>query len=151
MKTSRKSIESFLQAKKLAIAGVSRDPKKFGHVVFTDLKKKGYEIHPINPGADSIDGQPCYQSVSAVPANVRHMLILTPKNKTLEVIRETVDRGFNNIWIQQMSDTGEAIEYLKDKPVNLVSKQCILMWTEPVSGFHKFHKTISKIFGALPK
>lgn len=151
MKTSRKSIEKFLESRKLAIAGVSRDPKKFGHAVYLDLKKKGFEIYPINPDVDFIDGQPCFHSVNALPIDVRNLLILTPKNKTLEVLTEAIAKGIDNIWIQQMSETREALDYLKDKQVNLVSKQCILMWTEPVSGFHKFHKTLKKIFGALPR
>ncbi len=150
MKTSRKSIEQFLEGRKLAIAGVSRDPKKFGHVAYLDLKKKGFEIYPVNPETDIIEGQPCFHSVSALPGDVKNLLVITPKNNTLEVVKEAMDKGFDNIWIQQMSDTREALDYLKDKPVNLVSKQCILMWTEPVSGFHKFHKTLKKIFGPLP-
>lgn len=151
MKTSRKSIEEFISAKKIAIAGVSRDPKKFGHTIFADLQKKGYEIYPVNPAIDEIGGVTCYHSVSQLPQEVRHLLILTPKNKTLEVLKEAFAKGINNIWIQQMSDTPEALDYAKGKPINLVAKQCILMWTDPVSGVHKFHKTIMKIFGALPK
>ena len=151
MKTSRKAIENFLSSKKLAIAGVSRDPKKFGHSVFTDLKKKGYEVFPINPAAEQIDGFDCFRSVNELPSDVRNLLIFTAKDKTLGILKEAVGKGINNIWIQQMSDTPEALEYAKDKPINLVAKQCIFMWTEPVSGVHKFHKTIKKIFGALPK
>ena len=150
MKTSRKSIEQFLEGRKLAIAGVSRDPKKFGHVVYLDLKKKGFEIYPVNPETDTIEGQPCFQSVSSLPADVKHLLVITPKNNTLDVLKEAIGKDIDNIWIQQMSDTREALDYLKDKQVRLVSKQCILMWTEPVSGFHKFHKTLKKIFGSLP-
>ena len=151
MKTSLKSIKAFLENRKLAIAGVSRDPKKFGYTVFADLRKKGYEIYPVNPEADLIDDQPCFHSVGVLPVEVKHLLVITPAKKTLEVLKEAVAKGIDNIWIQQMSDTPEAIQYLKDKDVNLVYKQCILMWTEPVSGFHKFHRTIKKFFGALPK
>jgi len=32
-------VQSFLEPKKLAIAGVSRNPKKFGRVVYEHLKK----------------------------------------------------------------------------------------------------------------
>jgi len=151
MKTTRKSIEKFFEDRKIAIAGVSRDPKKFGHVVYLDLKKKGFEIYPVNPGIDFICGQPCFHSVSDLPPDVRRLLILTPKNKTLEVLTKAVEKGIDTIWIQQMSDSKEALDYLKDKKVNLVTKQCILMWSEPVSGFHKFHRTIMRFFGALPK
>ncbi|MEI8005167.1 MAG: CoA-binding protein [Bacteroidota bacterium] len=151
MKASRKSIEAFLENRKLAIAGVSRDKKKFGYTVFSELRKKGYEVYPVNPEADLIDGQACFHSVSALPVEVKYLLVVTPAKNTLEVLKEAIAKGIDNIWIQQMSDTKEAVEYLKDKNVNLIYKQCILMWTEPVTGFHKFHRSIKRFFGALPK
>jgi len=151
MKTSRKSIETFLQGKRIAVAGVSRNPKKFGHVVFEDLKKKGFQLYPINPGTDIIDEQPSFHSVNALPIDVKHLLIVTHRDKTMGILQEAINKGIDNIWIQQMSDSHEALDYLKDKRINLVSGQCILMWTEPVTGFHKFHRTLKSIFGALPK
>jgi len=49
MKANRKAIEAFLSSKKIAIAGVSRDSKKFGHTVFKELSLKGFDVYPINP------------------------------------------------------------------------------------------------------
>jgi hypothetical protein len=57
---SKKNIQDFLEPKKLAIAGVSRNPKKFGHAVFRELKKSGYSVYPINPNTDTLDGEKCY-------------------------------------------------------------------------------------------
>ena len=66
-----RDVARFLSLEKYAIAGVSRDPKKFGQVVFRDLRKKGMDVVPINPKADTIDGVKCYSSVSDLPADVR--------------------------------------------------------------------------------
>ncbi len=62
-----------------------------------------------------------------------------------------LDKGIRNIWIQQRSDTGEALELLKDTDVNLIHNQCILMYAGPVKGPHKFHRFINKVFGKYPK
>lgn len=150
MKTGKKSIEAFLASKTMAVAGVSRDPKKFGHTVLVEMTRRGYEILPVNPAASEIRGKPCFASVSALPEGIRSLLVVTPKDQTLGVVREAVAMGIGNIWIQQMSQTPEALEFLKDKPVNLIARQCILMWTEPVGGMHKFHRSLKRIFGALP-
>ena len=59
-----KDVSRFLSLGKYAVAGVSRDPKKFGHVMFRELRQKGMDVVPINPNADTIDGVKCYSSVS---------------------------------------------------------------------------------------
>ncbi len=150
MKATRKSISQFLSSRKIAIAGVSRDQKKFGAVVMKELRQKGFDIYPVNPNCDTIHGDPCFQSVTMLPPDVRNLLILTPKKQTLQVVQEAVSRGIDNIWIQQMSDTREAIALLRQSKVNAITGQCILMWAEPVKSIHKFHRTVKKIFGMLP-
>ncbi len=151
MKATRKSIDAFLSSRKIAIAGVSRDPKKFGHQVFKQLKEKGFEVYPINPNTDSLAGTPCFRSVSSLPLHVHNLLIITPKKQTRDVVAEAMSKGIDNIWIQQMSDTPEAIELTKAHTVNLVTGACILMHTDPVTGIHKFHRSLARLFGFYPK
>ena len=50
-----KEIATFLNAGKYAVAGVSRNPKKFGHVVFKTLLKKGMDVLPVNPNDLAFD------------------------------------------------------------------------------------------------
>lgn len=151
MKTSKKQIQAFFEMKKIAIAGVSRDSKKFSTVAFRELTEKGYEIYPVNPNVDTIHGVTCYQSVSALPAGVNSLLIATPKPHTLGLLKDAVAKGLQNIWIQQMSETPETIEYIKANNLNPIIKQCIFMHAEPVGSIHKFHRAISRFFGQLPK
>ncbi len=63
MKVTQDQMSSFLQSKSIAIAGVSRNPKKFGRIIYDELKKKGYNVIPINPTAEDIDGQKCYNNL----------------------------------------------------------------------------------------
>lgn len=151
MITTKASIDSFLSSRKIAITGVSRDPRKFGNQVFKALSKKGVEVFPVNPNADVIDGTPCFRNVSSLPVNVHHLLVMTPKKLTAGVISEALKKGIDNIWIQQGCVTPEALELVKNQKINLVAGECILLHTEPVSGVHKFHRTIKRIFGMMPK
>ncbi len=151
MKATRASIDAFLAGRKVAVAGVSRDPKKFGHIVFRQLRERGFEVFPVNPGTDTIDGIPCFRSVSALPLNVHSLIILTPKKQTREVVAEALAKGIDNIWIQQMSDTPESLALARSQPVNLVAGECILMHIDPVTGIHKFHRALKKLFGLYPR
>ncbi|MBN1822513.1 MAG: CoA-binding protein [Prolixibacteraceae bacterium] len=144
-------IEKFLEPKKLAIAGVSRDSKKFGAVVFNDLKKKGFEIYPINPNVDEIYGEKCYRSVDELPTDAERLFIATPKKETAEVIKKAAEKGIKMIWIQLSADTPEAIEIAAEKNIELIYKKCIYMFAEPVESVHKFHRFCVKLFGSYPK
>ncbi len=151
MKATKASIDAFLASRKLAIAGVSRDPKKFGYQVFKQMQEKGFEVYPVNPETDMIDGNPCFRSIGSLPLNVHSLLIVTGKKQTRGIVAEAIAKGIDNIWIQQMSDTPEAIELAGSRPLNLVTGECILMHTNPVTGFHKFHRNIRRFFGRMPK
>ncbi|MCX6276847.1 MAG: CoA-binding protein [Bacteroidetes bacterium] len=151
MKATKASIDKFLASRRIAIAGVSRDPKKFGYKVFKLLKDKGIEVFPINPEAGQIDGTPCFKNVDALPVNVHSLLILTPKERAKTVVADALAKGIDNFWIQQMSETPESIALIQSKSVNLVSGECILMYVVPVKGIHKFHRSLRTFFGGMPK
>ena len=148
---TKKKIEEFLEPKKLAIAGVSRNTKKFGYLVFRDLKASGYEVYPVNPNTDKINGDACYKSVRDLPADIKSILILTPKKETDNVLREAINKGIINIWVQQMSETKNTIKIAEEYQKEIIHKKCIFMFAEPVRGVHKFHRFMSKLFGMYPK
>jgi predicted CoA-binding protein len=144
-----KSVSRFLSLGKYAVAGVSRDPKKFGQVVFRELRQKGMDVVPINPNADIIDGVKCFSSVSDLPSDVRGLILMTPKGETLTVAREAIAHGIKDLWVQQGAETKSTVDELKKEDINLISKECIMMFWKPNS-VHSFHRFLKKIFGGLP-
>jgi uncharacterized protein len=144
-------ISDFLQTKKLAIAGASRNPKKFGGMVLAELKKKGFELYPVHPVAKEIEGIPCFSSVNELPGDVDHLYIVTPRNQTTVIMEQALKHGIKKIWIQQKSETPEALEMAKKQNIPVISGRCIMMFSEPVGGFHGFHRWLTRIFGGYPK
>jgi predicted CoA-binding protein len=149
-KTSLSTIEAFLAPRKFAFIGLSRDPKKFSRAVFKDLKAKGYEMYPVNPNLEEFDGVKCYKEIAELPNEVHHALFMTPKTNTADAVENAVHHGFTHIWIQQGAESEDAIGVANENGVRLVSKACIMMHTNP-SGIHRFHRTLSKLFGSFPK
>jgi predicted CoA-binding protein len=148
--TTLKQINEFLDSQPIALVGVSRNPKKFGYAVFKELKEKGMEIVPVNPLAEEIMGVKSYSSVKMLPPEVQSIIVFTKKDKTASVIRDAKEKGIKHIWIQQMADSKEALEELKNSGINLITGECILMHYKPNS-FHKFHGSLKKFFGRFPK
>jgi predicted CoA-binding protein len=149
-KNSLKSINEFLEPKKFAFIGLSRDPKKFSRAIFKELLAKGYDMYPVNPNMDDVEGIRCYHDVSDLPESVKYGLFMTPKANTAGAVENAIHHGFTHLWIQQGADTKEAAETARQSAVKLVCGACIMMHANP-SGVHKFHGILSKIFGVFPK
>lgn len=151
MKSTKQKIDELLSSEKIALVGVSRNKKKFGYVSYKTLIEKGYNILPVNPNANEIDGRKCFKSISDLPSDVESVIIMTPKEYTDEVLGKAIKKGIKNIWVQQMSDTKNTIGIAEEYQKEIVTGKCIFMFAEPISGIHKFHRTLVKIFGGLPK
>jgi len=144
-----KQIEEFLGSGPIAMAGVSRNPKKFGFAAFKELKEKGMNVIPINPHADEIHGSKVYRDVKSLPDNVGGLIIMTNKQQTAGVIREAKEKGIKHIWIQQMAESKDVLKELEGSGINYITKECILMHYKPHS-IHKFHAAIRKFFRTFP-
>jgi uncharacterized protein len=145
-----KQIEEFLGSGPIAMAGVSRNPKKFGFAAFKELKEKGMNVIPINPHTDEIQGSKVYRDVKSLPDNVGGLIIMTKKQQTAGVIREAKEKGIKHLWIQQMAESKEVLKELEGSGINYITKECILMHYKPHS-IHKFHGAIRKFFRTFPR
>ena len=150
IQATKKDIESFFASRKIAIAGASRSPQKFGHMVYKDMLKKNYPVVPVNPNITELLGNTCYTSVSALPEDTDAIIILTPANQTANVIEEALAKGIKKIWIQQKSESPAAFNLLDDKNITLIAHNCIFMFMEPVTSIHKVHRWMKSTFGKMP-
>ncbi len=144
-----KAIETFVQLKRLAIVGVSRSGTKFGNSIYKELKERGYEVFIVHPEAKEIGGEPCYPSLEAVKSKADGVVICVPPQKAEKALREAANAGFTNIWLQQGAQSNETRALAKQLNVTLVDGKCILMYAQPVHGFHNFHRGLVKLFGGL--
>ena len=145
----KEKIDQFLACKRFAIAGVSRDRNKFGNVVFRVLKKKNYDVVPVNPVMENFEGEKCYKSISDLPPDVEALIIVTKPEASMLIIKEAIKKGIKHIFIQQGAHNDEIIEYSSGHGVNIIFKQCIMMFANP-SGIHKFHATLARLFRVYP-
>jgi predicted CoA-binding protein len=73
---TKKLIEDFFESGNIAVVGATDDKIKFGYKVFAELKSKGFNIFPVNPGKDSIEGDKCYKSLGELPPVVDNAVIV---------------------------------------------------------------------------
>jgi len=144
-------IDDFLSQKKLAVIGVSRNTKQFANSAYRLLKDRGYTVYAINPYLERIEKERCYPNIKSLPEQVGGVLVMLPPEKTMQVLPEIIDVGIKHIWLQQQTESPQAIQFCKDRNINVVYGECIMMFAEPLGFPHRFHRWVKKVTGALPK
>lgn len=148
-KVSVKLADEFLASKRIALIGLSRDPKKFSRIAYQELTSKGFEIYPVNPLMDHIDEKPCFPDVESIPEGIDRALIMTPPKETAAVVEKAISRGMNFLWLQQGSESPEALALAEQHHINVVSKACVMMFAHPVKSVHGFHRFMARLFGQV--
>ena len=78
MQKIKKAASEFLSNKRIAVTGVSRQPKNRGsNVVYQRLRGRGYQVFAVNPNANEAEGDPCYHDLGSVPGGVDAVVIAT--------------------------------------------------------------------------
>nr|NQU94580.1 CoA-binding protein [Bacteroidota bacterium] len=149
--TKLNSVKEFLAQKHLALAGISRTKSKFGNTIFKELTAKGYMLYPIHHELKEYEGVSCYPDVKSLPENVSGIIICTKPDQAKGLVEEAISNGIRHIWLQQGAQRKDVVDLVKDRDVNLIAKECVLMFAEPTAFFHRFHRSINKFVGKYPK
>jgi len=153
--SSLETIEDFLAQKRIAMVGISRNPKDFSLALFEELRKRGYEMVPVNPNVREVLGQPCFARVQEIQPPVDAVLLMTTAEITDKVISDCADAGIQRVWMYRAGGKGavseKAVTFCREHGIQVVPGQCPFMFLPGTGGVHKFHGFIRKIFGTYPK
>lgn len=144
-------IEDFISQRSLAIVGASRKANKFGNIAFRELKAKGYQLYLVHPSGEIIERVQSYPSLTDLPAKVEGVLVSVPPDQAEKVVREAHEAGIYRIWLQQGAESANAIDYCQKNGMNVIHGQCILLYAQPLTFFHKPHRWVMQMLGQLPK
>ncbi|HXY01289.1 MAG TPA: CoA-binding protein [Candidatus Limnocylindrales bacterium] len=152
--TSLEVIEDFLAQRRLAMVGISRDPKEFSAMLFKELSRRGYDVVPVNPATREVMGRTCYARVQDIEPPVDAALLMTSPEITEAVVRDCAEAGIRRVWMYRAAGTGavssEALDFCRERGISVVPGECPLMFL-PQNGFHRLHGFIRKIMGSYPK
>jgi uncharacterized protein len=152
MKTTKSQIDTFLASNSIAIVGISRTDSKFSNYVFKHLKDKPeYKLFAIGKSLDSYLEETCYNNLAELPEIPEAVYIAIHNNKVFDVVKQAVELGIKNIWIQLGLKADESIELCKQNNINLIQGECILMFTEGSKFPHSWHRYALKLFNKYPK
>ena len=143
-------INDFLKSSAFAVVGVSRNEKKFGNYVYRELKAKGLKLIPVHNQMTSFDGDVCYSSLNTT-SDISAVISVVGKEKTFDVLRDAKEAGINKVWIQNNTETPESLAFAKENNMDVITGECILMYTTGSKFPHNLHRFFVKLFGSYPK
>jgi uncharacterized protein len=153
---SLETIEDFLAQKRIAMIGISRDPKHFSAALFQELQRRGYDVVPVNPKVSNLMGRRCFARVQDIQPPVDAALLMTTPDVTDAVVPDCAAAGIHRLWMYRAGGKGgavseKAVAYCREHDIHVVPGQCPFMFLPGAGGVHKFHGFVRKIFGHYPK
>ena len=150
-RASAASVQDFVRQRTLAVVGVSRTGKGFGNFAYRELRSKGYRLFPVNPAAETIEGDPCYPSLARLPEPVGAALIIVPPPQAEQVVRDAATAGIKRVWLQQGAESEAALKTCELYGITAVAGDSILMFAESAAWFHRAHRFGRQLMGTLPQ
>ena len=146
----------FLANKRVAVTGVSRQPKDHGsNVVYKRLRDRGYDVFAVNPNADEVEGDRCYHDLRSIPGGVDAVVIATKPEGAEDTMRECADLGINHVWMHRGPGKGSvsetAAEYGRQQGISVIPGGCPCMFNPTADFGHKVMRGMFKLNGNVPK
>jgi acetyl coenzyme A synthetase (ADP forming)-like protein len=96
---SAAAVRTIVAPRSIAVIGASRREGSIGGAVLRNLVKAGYtgRLFPVNPRAATLEGLPCYPSVSAIPEPIDVAVIVVPSTLVLDVARDCAAHGVRGL------------------------------------------------------
>lgn len=156
MATIRQAADEFLGKRRIAVTGVSHAPQGHGsNAVYKRLRERGYQVFAVNPNAQTVEGDPCYPNLAAIPDGVEAVVIGTRPEHAEATMRECAQLGIRHVWMHRSFGGGSvshtATEYGREHGIQVIDGGCPLMF-DPTADFpHKVMKSIFTMTGKVPK
>jgi predicted CoA-binding protein len=120
-------IGEFMKHKRFAVVGATDNPHKYGNQIVKNLKSRGYEIYPVNPRLDKVEGLKCYACLGDIPVKVDVVDFVVPPGITGEILKQCRELGLNRIWLQPGSESDAAIAFCRDNKMDVVYDVCVML------------------------
>ena len=135
------AVSAFLSGKRFAVAGVSRSGKQPANAIFRKLRDSGFEVVPINPQADRLEGTRCYPDLASVPGVVDGLMVVTHPAVAAHLVRQAGARGIKHVWFHRSFGDGSvsdaALKACAELGISPIVGGCPLMYCEPVDLAHR--------------
>jgi predicted CoA-binding protein len=121
------AIRALLQAKTIAVVGISDDPGKPSHYVSAAMQRLGHRILPVNPALESVLGEKAYPSLAALPEKPDLVNVFRLPKFIPAIVDEMIALGLPYLWVQQGIVHREAAAKAEAHGIKVVMDRCLMI------------------------
>jgi uncharacterized protein len=114
-----------LNARTIAIVGLSKNELRASYFVGFYLKRHGYRVIPVNPREQEILGEKSFKSLSDVPVPVDVVNVFRAPEALPGIARDAVAIGAATLWCQFTVINEEGARIAEAGGVSVVMDRCI--------------------------
>ena len=137
-------VAAFLEGNRIVVAGVSRSGSAPANAILRRLRDAGHSVIPVNPNTAELEGQTCYPDIRSVPGAVDGVMVVTHPSISVEIARQTIERGVKHIWFHRSFGSGSvspaAVQFCRERGVEPIAGGCPLMYCQPIDPGHRFFR-----------
>jgi predicted CoA-binding protein len=104
----------------VAIIGASADQSKFSNKSIHAHLHAGYDVYPVNPKEETIEGLKCYKSVLDVPVELDRISLYLPAAVGVKVLDDIAKKGCRELWVNPGAESSELIEKAQQLGLNAI-------------------------------
>lgn len=120
-------ISDFVGRRVWAIVGASQDRRKFGNIIYHNLREAGYIVYPVNPKGGELDGEVVYPSLAALPETPQVVDLVVPPKVGEQVVVEAHQLGISRVWMQPGAESQNAIDFCHEHGIQVVHHACAMV------------------------
>jgi predicted CoA-binding protein len=145
----------FLRAHRIALVGLSRNPKDFTRGIARELIRRGYDVVPVNPaaGGAEIEGRTAFARLTEVTPPVDAALLFTAPGATEAVLRDCDEARVRKVWLHRGAGRGAAtpaaLAFCAAHGIAAVHDLCPWMALPGAHFPHGFHREMRRRFGRV--
>jgi uncharacterized protein len=155
MTTLRQAAEEFLAQDRIAVAGVSRDPRQPANLIYRRLREAGHEVFAVNPNAEEVEGDTCYGAVTDIPGGVDGVVVVTPRDVAPAIVDNCAAAGVPRVWLHRGLGPGslsdEAVIACRRHEIAVIPGGCPNMFGATSDPGHRGMLRVLQVTGKLPR
>jgi hypothetical protein len=123
------AVETILKSvSRIAVVGCSRDEAKDAHTVPAFLQEVGYEVIPVNPHADRILDEKCYDNL--LDANdgageIDLVDVFRPSEEAPGILKDTLRIDTDVLWLQLGIRHDDTARKAEEEGLTFIQDRCI--------------------------